>query len=288
MTTLTRILPVLAFGLILVPSAFAAAPERDLMFGSRGEDVVKLQDFLISENTGAAAQALAGAGSTGNFGKLTRAAVIEFQKAKGIAPAYGHVGIKTRGAMVPQALPAPTFTGEVEAVDTGCFADAICSVTVDGKTVILMTGLRMPPLPPQGKLVGVDSIGDLEGMIGATARVYAATSTETGYDYTLYGNTRYYVEVTPAVPDEGRVIVRGTIGCLPPKDPFLPTIALCAFGLKGTDGNYYQLSDEDMRHDIGSYASDQQVQVSGSFKKDEHGTWKSVGTIEVRSIKEVN
>lgn len=88
-----------------------------------------------------------------------------------------------------------TFSGTIEAVDTGCFADATCSVTVDGKKIILVTGGRgMDPNAPVGKLIGVPSIGDLEAKIGSHANVYAGM-TETG-DYTLYGNDKYYVEVT--------------------------------------------------------------------------------------------
>lgn len=88
--------------------------------------------------------------------------------------------------------PEETFSGTITAFTTDCFADGICSVTVDGKKVIIMAGFRMSP-PPVGKLLGVDSIGDLEGKIGAHANVFATTTPEG--DYTLYGNENYYVEV---------------------------------------------------------------------------------------------
>lgn len=88
-----------------------------------------------------------------------------------------------------------TFSGKITAVDTGCFVDAVCSVSVDGKKIILMTGgIRMNPDQEVGKLVGVESIGDLEGKIGVHANVYAAPTREG--DYTLYGSSKYYVEVT--------------------------------------------------------------------------------------------
>lgn len=281
-----RILPVLLMAFMLASSAHAAAPQRDLTVGSHGDDVVKLQDFLITEDSGSAARALAAAGATGNFGQLTRAAVIEFQKAKGIAPAYGYVGIKTRSAMSAKPMAEPVLTGTLDAIDTACFADGVCSATIDGKTVVLMSGFRMPPVPPLGRLIGADSIGDLEGMIGAHARLYAATGSDEAYDYTLYGSKDYYLEVVPAVPAEGRITVRGTVGCLPAKDPSQPTIKLCAFGLKGADGNYYQLSDPRSRFDFVSYEQDAQLLVSGTFTKGEHETWKSVGTIEVRKVVE--
>lgn len=86
------------------------------------------------------------------------------------------------------------FTGKITAVDTGCFADATCSVTVGDKKVILVTGGRgMDTTIPVGKLVGAESIGDLENMIGQTASVYAKPLGDT--EYTLYGSSDYYVEV---------------------------------------------------------------------------------------------
>lgn len=71
---------------------------RDLKLGSSGADVKALQVYL---NTHGFVIAAKGAGSTGNettkFGGLTKAALIKFQKAKGITPAAGYFGAKTRG-----------------------------------------------------------------------------------------------------------------------------------------------------------------------------------------------
>jgi len=87
-----------------------------------------------------------------------------------------------------------TFSGTITAVNTGCFVDAICSVTVDDKEIILVKGGRgMPEDTKVGTLIGVESIGDLEGKIGAHANVYATTTPEG--DYSLYGSDLYYVEV---------------------------------------------------------------------------------------------
>jgi len=65
---------------------------KDLTIGSKGADVTALQQLLINEGhltmpTGTA---------YGYFGALTKLAVIKYQKAKGIAPAAGYVGPKTR------------------------------------------------------------------------------------------------------------------------------------------------------------------------------------------------
>jgi peptidoglycan hydrolase-like protein with peptidoglycan-binding domain len=69
---------------------------RDLELGMSGDDVKALQQALIAKDTGAAAQALAKNGATGYFGALTKAALIEYQKASGITPAEGYYGSITR------------------------------------------------------------------------------------------------------------------------------------------------------------------------------------------------
>lgn len=176
--------------------AVSAAPTKDLWRGMRGADVSWLQNFLMEKLSGTAAAALKAVGATGYFGPLTTAALAEYQKAQRIGPAAGYFGAKTRAHLNAQSdTKTETFTGTISAVSTACFADGICSVTVDGKEVILLAGLRVAPVPAVGTLKGVDSIGDLEKEIGSKARVYAAKTSEGDADYTLYGNASYYVEV---------------------------------------------------------------------------------------------
>lgn len=64
--------------------------------GSNGSNVRILQQFLISQNKGPAAEALANVGATGYFGALTHAALAEFQANVGISPALGNFGAMTR------------------------------------------------------------------------------------------------------------------------------------------------------------------------------------------------
>jgi hypothetical protein len=64
--------------------------------GSKNNDVATLQGFLISQNKGPAAAALAKVGSTSYFGGLTRAALAEFQEKTGINPPLGNFGPITR------------------------------------------------------------------------------------------------------------------------------------------------------------------------------------------------
>ncbi len=68
----------------------------NLTVGSRGGNVQTLQEFLISQNKGASAQALARAGATSYFGSITKAALAEFQASVGIYPTYGYFGSITR------------------------------------------------------------------------------------------------------------------------------------------------------------------------------------------------
>lgn len=83
-----------------------------------------------------------------------------------------------------------TFTGTLEAIDTGCFADGVCSATVDGKVVVVLIGWNRDAV---GQIIGVESIGDLETVIGKEVEVYAAPTDDGGF--TLIGNTEYYIKV---------------------------------------------------------------------------------------------
>lgn len=69
---------------------------KNLWKGARDADVKSLQEFLISQNKGPAAEALANITPTTYFGEMTRAAVAEFQAAVGISPAAGSFGPVTR------------------------------------------------------------------------------------------------------------------------------------------------------------------------------------------------
>ncbi len=82
--------------LLTLPPAPVITPNRDLTVGAQGGDVSKLQQFLISQNSGIAAQALSQVGASGYFGSLTKQALIEFQTKKGIEPASGYFGPKTK------------------------------------------------------------------------------------------------------------------------------------------------------------------------------------------------
>lgn len=254
---------------------------RDLTVGVRGEDVAALQRYLIEKNAGASARALASIGATGYFGQLTKSALAEFQAVMGILPSAGYFGAKTRAYVGGNAqIPVPSFTGTLSAVDTSCFADGICSATVGGKKIILLAGLRVN-VPPVGSVRGVASIGDLEGKLGSTVRVYGAKATEEGYDYTLYGDSDYYVEV---MDNAKPVSYEGSIGCRPAKDTEGAVIALCSFGLKTEEGKWYALRDADGTSDITSYEPTDRVMVTGTLSSAPSDAFKAEATIEVSNI----
>jgi peptidoglycan hydrolase-like protein with peptidoglycan-binding domain len=83
-----------------VTSAAVQVFKSNLTTGSLGSEVKALQTFLNSHGY---TVANSGAGSPGNetttFGAATRAALIKYQKAKGITPAVGYFGEKTRAAV---------------------------------------------------------------------------------------------------------------------------------------------------------------------------------------------
>lgn len=83
-----------------VPSSSSHRFGANLSAGSSGNDVQALQQFL---NTHGYTVAMSGPGSpdseTSFFGGLTKTALIKYQKAKGIVPAVGYFGPKTRAAI---------------------------------------------------------------------------------------------------------------------------------------------------------------------------------------------
>jgi len=83
-----------------VTSAAVKVFKANLTTGSLGSEVKELQMFLNSHGYTVSSS---GAGSPGNetetFGAATRAALIKYQKAKGITPAVGYFGEKTRASI---------------------------------------------------------------------------------------------------------------------------------------------------------------------------------------------
>lgn len=87
-------------------------------------------------------------------------------------------------------LKVGNFTGKLEEVNTGCFADGECYVVIGKKHVTVLMGWSRETV---GSIVGAESIGDLEKFIGKDAEVYAQDKGDG--TYTLYGSEGFYVKV---------------------------------------------------------------------------------------------
>lgn len=75
------------------------------------------------------------------------------------------------------------FSGEYQEYNTGCFADGICSIVVDGREVITISGRKPGP-------VGIFENPDLP--FGTLLEVHAKQLQDG--TYTLYGSEQYYVK----------------------------------------------------------------------------------------------
>ena len=74
--------------------------KANLTLGSLGSEVKALQQFLNSHGYPVAASGFGSSGKeTTKFGPATKAALIKYQKAKGITPSVGYFGAKTRAAV---------------------------------------------------------------------------------------------------------------------------------------------------------------------------------------------
>jgi uncharacterized protein YxeA len=93
--------------------------------------------------------------------------------------------------VVPSNIKTEKFTGTLEEVNVGCFADGECYVVVDGKHVTTLVGRRQEAV---GGIIGVDGFGDLEKFIGEEVEVLSVIDGETGF-YTLYGHENLYVKL---------------------------------------------------------------------------------------------
>lgn len=159
---------------------------KNLYYRSRGADVVLLQDILRTRG-------YLSTRSTGYFGIATFKAVKSFQKNYMKISPTGFVGPKTRLALNNLSTnQIENFEGTIQSVSTACFSDGECSVTIDGKKVVTTIGWSQEIV---GSIKGtVSSIGDIQtSKIGARAKVYARKTVDG--NYTLYGNSQYYIEV---------------------------------------------------------------------------------------------
>jgi hypothetical protein len=99
-------------------------------------------------------------------------------------------GAQTGENAVEGKLKVANFSGPLEEVNTGCFADGECYVVVDGKHVTAIMGWSQETV---GSVQGVEGFGDLENHIGKEVEVYAQDSGDG--KYTLYGSEGFYIRL---------------------------------------------------------------------------------------------
>ncbi len=87
-------------------------------------------------------------------------------------------------------LKADVFTGTLQKVDVGCFADGECYVLVDGKHVTAIMGWSQEEV---GMIQGVEGFGDLENHLGKMVEVYAQDLQDG--TFTLYGSKSFYIKL---------------------------------------------------------------------------------------------
>lgn len=89
-----------------------------------------------------------------------------------------------------EKLKVANFSGKLEKVDTGCFADGECFVVVGGKHITTLLGFNRDTV---GSVQGVKDFGSLQELIGKEVDVYAQDKGDG--TYTLYGSEGFYVKV---------------------------------------------------------------------------------------------
>lgn len=90
--------------LLALPCVSLASVDRDLSYGSKGDDVSEVQDFLID-------QGFLKGSTTGNYYSLTRTAVMKWQKSIGL-PSSGYFGKMSREEFNAIADSAASSTDE--------------------------------------------------------------------------------------------------------------------------------------------------------------------------------
>ncbi|MFA5386112.1 MAG: LamG-like jellyroll fold domain-containing protein [Candidatus Paceibacterota bacterium] len=171
----------------------------NLTFGSVGSQVSALQNFLVSQNVGLAALALARHGTTQNFGSLTKAALIEYQQSAGISPAIGYFGPITRNYI--NSLRNNTDNTNNTTTNTSglSFSTSTTSNELIGLVPVVSTNSAINVYDTSAILRGeTDSSAGLVGFDYGLTSSYGSETTSTGngmfssYLSGLSGNTTYH------------------------------------------------------------------------------------------------
>lgn len=107
-----------------------------------------------------------------------------------------------------EKIPSEVFTGKLEKVDTGCFADGECYIEVGGKRVTALRGWSQETV---GGVQGVAGFGDLESHLGQTVEVFAHQLPDG--TYTLYGSADFYIKLPSGTGAQATTTASGG-GCV--------------------------------------------------------------------------
>lgn len=158
---------------------------QDLSVGSRGVDVLTLQNFLLSQN-------YPGSGSwmvTGYFGQATRQAVLNYQSQKGLAMT-GIADFQTRAAVRNQTCGLPAQAGTAT------------PGTYNPYTIPYTPTAPYTPTYQQSGNVYISSLSPVSGPVGTSVTIYGS-----GFD-PVYNNVYFGNNPIPAgnVPSNGTSI----------------------------------------------------------------------------------
>lgn len=134
----------LAGVIILFPLFSHAEIQSNLKYGSKGKEVIELQEFLIDQNflTGSA---------TGNFYALTLRAVKAFQTARSL-PSTGYVGILTRNKINSELVIETAPVTQAQIAETGSKLEPI-SLILQVNNQSQMTEIKQEVTPVSQKAV---------------------------------------------------------------------------------------------------------------------------------------
>jgi peptidoglycan hydrolase-like protein with peptidoglycan-binding domain len=138
----------------------------DLTVGSRGTEVVSLQDFLEVNKFLVMPPGVA----KGTFGTLTRSAVAAYQSARGISPAAGYFGPLTRARVNneiaatvpstpnnPQTPTPPTQTGREGSIDSKLLSTPSAESVEESATNVKVLGVELKAIDSDTSIQRVDA-----------------------------------------------------------------------------------------------------------------------------------
>ena len=117
-----------------------------------------------------------------------------FTQDRWVTPFVNYI-LKSQGEEPVMDDKGTKWSGKITAIQNDCEDDGICSITVDGKVVIISNGMTLAggPNDIMGK-VTEDGGAFTNNRVGKMAQVYAG-KVSNGV-YTIYGNKDFYIKIS--------------------------------------------------------------------------------------------